>query len=200
MKLVLDALRFAANAHKTQKYGEFPYIHHCASVVYILQHFGVTDETVLTAGALHDVLEDTTTTHWELVKSFGDRVADIVLLVSNPHKKIQFYGHTEYYFEFEEWDNREDVINLQLLTRKQKHEIQYPKIVTSQDAILVKLADRIANVETGEKRDMYKKEYAFFRNTIYNTSRHPWLISLEEHRMWDWLDAEMKWDLTNEQQ
>lgn len=214
MKLVLDALRFAADRHGNQRYGgvdglkSYPYIHHCASVVYVLQHFGVTDQEILAAGACHDVLEDTDTTAWEVEKVIGKRAADIVRLVSNPDSILTYSTtdgkeHSVYLFEYEEWTSPEDfdrLIFTKKLSRKEKHEIQYQKIAMSWEAILVKQGDRIANVETGGKIEMYRTEYPFFRNTIYNKSRHSWLISSAECRMWDWLDTEMKWGLTNEQQ
>jgi (p)ppGpp synthase/HD superfamily hydrolase len=196
---LMDALRFAANQHAGQKYGGiegltgYPYIHHCASVVIILQQFGVTDEDVLVAGALHDVLEDTDTPSWEIEKAFGPRVARIVELVSNPHQMVRFYGHTEYYMEHESWDTAEDIIELRTLTRKEKHFIQYPKIATDEGAVLVKLGDRIANVETGGKIEMYRKEYEYFRSTLMSFAG--WKgreTSQAEHAMWWWLDKEMQ--------
>ena len=79
------------------------------------------------AGARHDVREDTDTTSWEIEKEFGPRVAQIVELVSNPHKMIRFYGRTEYLMEYEKWGTIEDVIEMRKLSRKEKHAIQYPK-------------------------------------------------------------------------
>jgi guanosine-3',5'-bis(diphosphate) 3'-pyrophosphohydrolase len=80
-ELLLLALSFAARAHEGQKRkdGQTPYIAHPMRVTTILHAgFGVTDPEVLAAAALHDVIEDTTTDHDDLVKHFGKRVATMV--------------------------------------------------------------------------------------------------------------------------
>ena len=211
---IMDALRFAADRHAGQKYGgidglpSYPYIHHCASVVIILQQFGVTDEDILMAGACHDALEDTNTTAWEVEKAIGKRAAGIVELVSNPDNVLTYSTtdgkeHSVYLFEHEEWVSPEDFDRLVFmknkLSRIQKHEIQYPKIATDPFAVIVKLADRIANIETGGKIAMYKKEYEFFRMTLTDrASGKPYFISKAECKMWDWLDEKMEWGLTND--
>jgi (p)ppGpp synthase/HD superfamily hydrolase len=213
---IMDALRFAADRHAGQKYGgidglpSYPYIHHCASVVIILQQFGVTDEDILMAGACHDVLEDTNTTAWEVEKAIGGRAASIVELVSNPDNVLTYSTtdgkeHSVYLFEHEEWVSPEDFDRLVFmknkLSRIQKHEIQYPKIATDPFAVIVKLADRIANIETGGKIEMYRKEYKFFRNTLKPSDGPGWVDrepSQAEYGMWRWLDKEMRWGLTND--
>jgi guanosine-3',5'-bis(diphosphate) 3'-pyrophosphohydrolase len=77
------ALMFAAQKHTDQRRkGERaePYINHLIEVVDLLaQHTGGTNTDVLLAGALHDTVEDTDTSYSELVKAFGENVADIVL-------------------------------------------------------------------------------------------------------------------------
>jgi (p)ppGpp synthase/HD superfamily hydrolase len=208
----MDALRFAADRHAGQKYGgidglpSYPYIHHCASVVIILQQFGVTDEDILMAGACHDVLEDTNTTAWEVEKAIGKRAAEIVELVSNPHEQVVYMQNgiqwTKLLYEYESCEFGEiELIENKKLSRKEKHEIQYPKIATDEGAVLVKLADRIANVETGGKIEMYRKEYEFFRKTIRKQqSKMDYLnsdLGWPAYCMWEWLDEKMEWGLTN---
>jgi len=57
------AKTFATAAHKSinqkRKYNNEPYIKHCEEVVSILKAVGITDEEVLAAAWLHDVVEDT---------------------------------------------------------------------------------------------------------------------------------------------
>ncbi len=43
----------------------------------------VSDETVLVASILHDILEDTTTTQEEIEGLFGDRVLELVVALSD---------------------------------------------------------------------------------------------------------------------
>lgn len=77
------ALMFAAQKHTDQRRkGDRaePYINHLIEVVDLLaQHTGGTHTDLLLAGALHDTVEDTDTTRDELVKAFGENVADIVM-------------------------------------------------------------------------------------------------------------------------
>jgi hypothetical protein len=41
------------------------------------------------------------------------------------------------------------------------------KVHSNPDAIILKLGDRIANIEHGGKIDMYAKEYAEFKGALY---------------------------------
>jgi hypothetical protein len=68
--------------------------------------------------------------------------------------------------------------------RKTRKKLTYPKIVEEENAIIGKLADRIANVERGGKLDKYKAEYPGFRKALYrkDCSCQP---------MWDHLDVLM---------
>lgn len=43
-----------------------------------------------------------------------------------------------------------------------------PKTASNRNAVILKLADRIANIEHGGKIDMYRKEYPEFRQALYN--------------------------------
>jgi len=77
------ALMFAAQKHTDQRRKGAraePYVNHLIEVVDLLaRHTGGANEAVLLAGALHDTVEDTATTREELVKAFGENVADIVM-------------------------------------------------------------------------------------------------------------------------
>lgn len=77
-----QALMFAAQKHTDQRRKGAraePYINHLIDVVDILaRHTGGQDATLLLAGALHDTIEDTGTTHEELKRAFDENVADIV--------------------------------------------------------------------------------------------------------------------------
>ena len=97
MKTVLQALAFAADKHRDQRRKEAsasPYINHPIALAnLLLNEAGVEDERVLVAALLHDTLEDTETTAPELVRLFGNEIANIVREVSddnalpNPERK-----------------------------------------------------------------------------------------------------------------
>ncbi|MBR3163221.1 MAG: bifunctional (p)ppGpp synthetase/guanosine-3',5'-bis(diphosphate) 3'-pyrophosphohydrolase [Clostridia bacterium] len=77
-RLILRAYNYADSKHKNQKRrsGE-PYIIHPLNVAYILAEVGLDDATIC-AALLHDVIEDTDVTHDDLVKEFGQEIAEMV--------------------------------------------------------------------------------------------------------------------------
>ncbi len=82
---VLDAVAFAARAHRSQmrKDKETPYASHVFRVCLVVRHaFGIDDEHVLTAAVLHDTIEDTTTDFDDVEEHFGRQVAEWVALLS----------------------------------------------------------------------------------------------------------------------
>ena len=75
---MLEAVAFAARAHRGQlrKDRETPYASHVFRVCLVVRHvFGIDNPHVLTAAALHDTVEDTTTDFDELKDEFGEKVA-----------------------------------------------------------------------------------------------------------------------------
>ncbi len=121
MDKLLQAIQFATSRHAKQlrKDNVTPFISHPLSVALILSEF-TSDNEILAAGVLHDVLEDTNTTVDELKKKFGVRVAKIVFECSESDKS-------------KSWEKR-------------KAE-SFGKIKTlSKEAVLVKLADILHNM------------------------------------------------------
>jgi GTP pyrophosphokinase len=76
--LLKKAYVFAAQAHKgqTRRSGE-PYLSHSLEVANMLAEMKL-DRTTLTAGLLHDVLEDTDATAVELTQAFGKEITHLV--------------------------------------------------------------------------------------------------------------------------
>lgn len=87
LTLVLKAAAFAANKHRTQKRKDTdasPYINHPLEVARILTEEGaVVDAEVIAAALLHDTIEDTNTLEAELAAEFGERVASMVVEVTD---------------------------------------------------------------------------------------------------------------------
>lgn len=142
---LLKAKEFAVKAHGQQMYGDKPYVVHLEHVHEVMKQYrhSNTDLLILMAAWLHDVLEDTATSKTELVRNFGQKIADIVYRVT-------------------------DEPGADRTERKRK---TYRKIRGHMDATSVKLCDRIANVEASsdvpEKLKMYKNEYREFRDAVY---------------------------------
>jgi GTP pyrophosphokinase len=78
------AEEFAREKHKgrLRKDRVTPYIEHPKGVVDLLKVIGVTDENVLAAGWLHDVIEDEGCTYEELKDRFNETVATYVRAVT----------------------------------------------------------------------------------------------------------------------
>ena len=125
MNILTEALLFASRKHSTQKRkdpAESPYVNHLIDVLHTLVHDGgFRDEELLAAGVLHDTIEDTETTDEELRNHFGDRVADLVLEVT-------------------------DDKGLEKMERKRLQIENAPKKSTG--AKVIKLADKISNLRS----------------------------------------------------
>lgn len=122
---VYRALRFAADRHSDQRRKGLraePYVNHLIEVIWLLSEFsGVSDPILLSAAALHDVVEDTETTLAELEREFGAAVTRIVA----------------------------DVTDDKSLSKQERKEQQVIKVSTATpDVKLLKLADHAANVAT----------------------------------------------------
>ncbi|MCR4589840.1 MAG: HD domain-containing protein [Lachnospiraceae bacterium] len=79
MNLLEEAIIYSTVMHqgKVRKFGNIPYILHPMEVAQILSTM-TNDIEVITAGILHDVVEDTDGTLEEIEKRFGKRVAALV--------------------------------------------------------------------------------------------------------------------------
>ena len=126
-KLILKAYNCAVEHHGDQcrKSGE-PYIIHPIQVAYTLADIGLDDSTIA-AALLHDVVEDTDLTNEDLVKEFGQEIADMVAGVTKLGK-IQFTTTEE--------QQVEDYRKMFLAMGKDIR------------VILIKLADRLHNMRT----------------------------------------------------
>lgn len=156
MKII--AKEFALLMHGSQQYGDSPYEYHLQAVVDVLKRFGFDDSTLIAAAWLHDVLEDTEATSEDLKARFTADVVDTVERVSTEPGK----------------------------NRKERTERTYPKIRGSQNAVILKLADRIANVEACLKDnpgllEMYSREYEAFRSALKRPD--------DPEELWSHLDA-----------
>ena len=88
MNWELKALKVAYRAHEDQKrkYTGEPYITHPIAVAGILKGAGITNEYVLAAALLHDVIEDTNHTALDLYHHFPSQVVHLVNEVTDVSK------------------------------------------------------------------------------------------------------------------
>ncbi len=125
--LILKAYNFAKKYHTGQKRmsGE-EYIIHPLNVAYTLADLSLDDATIC-AALLHDVVEDTEITNEDLIKEFGEEIAEMVAGVTKL-SKIQFQTIEE-----------EQVENYRKMFLAMGKDIR---------VILIKLADRLHNMRT----------------------------------------------------
>jgi (p)ppGpp synthase/HD superfamily hydrolase len=123
LRLVSEAADLAARRHTGQQRkgrGNEPYVNHLAEVADLLSiATDGTDAELVAAGWLHDTIEDTETTREELAQKFGERVAALVVEVT-------------------------DDMSLPKNERRQKQIVDAPK--KSPGAKLIKIADKISNI------------------------------------------------------
>jgi guanosine-3',5'-bis(diphosphate) 3'-pyrophosphohydrolase len=121
--LVSEAADFAARRHTGQQRkgrGNEPYVNHLAEVANLLaMATDGTDADLVAAGWLHDTVEDTATTREELAQKFDERVAALVVEVT-------------------------DDMTLPKAERRQKQIADAPR--KSPGAKLIKIADKISNI------------------------------------------------------
>ncbi len=120
--ILLKALHFAADRHRDHRRKDVhasPYINHPIHVAQILAEVGIQDPETLAAAVLHDTVEDTETSLGELAVEFGDRVARIV----------------------------SEVTDDKTLSKDERKRLQIEHAPDlSEEAALVKVADKISNV------------------------------------------------------
>jgi len=118
------AEKFGSIKHKgqTRKFSGEPYFEHPKRVAKIIKSFKKSHklDRLIAAALTHDTLEDTNTTHRDLVTLFGGLVASLVKELTSDPEEIARMGKTEY------------------LSKKM--------IDMSNWALVIKLADRLDNV------------------------------------------------------
>jgi len=163
MEKISEARRYAILHHGDQKYGDAPYVVHLDAVANVMSEFDFSDSFGLTCAYLHDIVEDTNVTAEDLRRDFSAGIALVVDACSKPKGMKRRESTTRY----------------------------YPKLKAVPFAVVVKLADRIANVRNCIQSEsgllsMYKKEYPEFRAALF-----PGDSQTEE--MWTELDKLMEW-------
>jgi (p)ppGpp synthase/HD superfamily hydrolase len=101
MDLIEKALEVAGEAHEGQyrKGTKIPYITHPVAVGMILMKAGYGD-SIVTAGILHDTVEDTNITLTDIEREFGAEIAEIVAGCSEPDKSLSWEERKEHTIEF----------------------------------------------------------------------------------------------------
>ena len=93
------AVQFSSHRHRDQKRKvlDCPYITHPLVLLYLVSKFS-DDEDVLCAAVLHDVVEDTKTSLMEIKDLFGQRVFELVDLLSED-KSLEYKKRNYLYIQ-----------------------------------------------------------------------------------------------------
>jgi (p)ppGpp synthase/HD superfamily hydrolase len=149
------AKQFAIEAHQGQWYGGKPYEFHLSAVVTLVAQARdpVLHPNFLEDIAwLHDVLEDTEVDAIELVEQFGSFITRSVQIITDPSGQPNRAS-------------RKTMTNSRL-------RICNVEDITERAALIVKIADRLANIKysalNGDhgKLEMYRKEHAAFEAAV----------------------------------
>ena len=138
---------FATRAHQGQvREGKshLPYITHPAAVVRMLKKAGITDQDILSAAWLHDVMEDCGIQYGTILGQFNEHIADMVQVLTR----------------VKGFDDR-----LDYLIRIQK---------ASPEVQLIKIADVLHNIRTLEKgfsREKWDRKYYATKWVYYPITR-----------------------------
>lgn len=148
------AKAFALNAHKDQMHGSVPITVHLEAVAgkateMANKYYGQKwdsdlKENIIAAAWLHDTVEDTDTTVQNILKEFGEGVAEIVSDVTDGPGKNRLERHLNTYY------------------RTRMNDL----------SILVKMCDRWHNQQRSTERaerfmEMYHREYLYFKFALY---------------------------------
>ena len=163
-EIVNKAYNFSKEAHKGQfrKFTNLPYFTHPKGVARYIEQL-TKDPEMIAAALLHDVVEDSNHTIEEIRTEFGERVASLVDEVTN--KEEERVG------------------------RKKKEYLKDKMVHMSDDALIIKLADRLQNVlflEKDAKTDEHKKFiFYYYKSTRYildNLKNTCWAINKKFNR------------------
>lgn len=129
IEMISHAYNFGMDAHKKQRrYSGEPYFEHCLNVAEILADLKM-DSVTITAGILHDVVEDTGVDLQEINDKFGKVVANLV-------------------------DGVTKIGGLKFQSKEQRQAETYRKMLVSMArdvrVIIIKFADRLHNMRTLE--------------------------------------------------
>jgi len=160
---VAKAVQFAVRYHgdQTRPTGA-PYAEHLLEALEVLvRGAGVTDPGILQAAVLHDVVEDTPCSIDDVRRAFGARVAEMVAWVTKPEPAAG-------------------------IDRKTAKEAYLSRLQDApDDAVLVKLADRVSNVQTLRNLRLPKQRQYYAETVRY-------IMPLAAQRQW-WAEWYASW-------
>lgn len=148
-----SAIKWAAKRHAGQDRDgvtPLPYVTHCAEVLSNLRNIGgITDDEMLCGAALHDVIEMGGITAAKVEKRFGPRVRELVVELTRSEPAPE---------------STEGLSKAAL--KKLRGEMLLDDIKKmSRDAMCIKLADRLSNLEDASRTKKGRELAAYLEHT-----------------------------------
>lgn len=172
VELKAEAVSLAMKSHSGQIYDQkrkYAYSFHLQYVESVLRRFGFDPRDsevarkLLIAAWLHDIIEDTPVTYKMLQKKFGQEIADLVAGVTNQAKNPSVDSQQRWL--------------LTLKKMKSSHHF----------SVILKLADRIANVEFGKSTEGINEKY-FWQFPLMKKTLLTSKAGKRELAMWKYLE------------
>lgn len=166
---LLEALQFAAVKHQYERrggYAPLPYVNHLIKVTNALvNRCGETEDALLLAAVLHDIIEDTDVTAEELSQRFGHVVSEVVLELT-------------------------DDMSLPYEVRKARQLETAAEL--SPRARIIRLADKASNIEDIFS---YPLDWTTGKKARYlqNAQRIAEVVKGENPRLDQWFDQTARW-------
>jgi guanosine-3',5'-bis(diphosphate) 3'-pyrophosphohydrolase len=164
-----EAAAMAARVHQNQKRKDrkkTPYFSHPARVALtVAVKFGCTDEKILAAAFLHDVLEDTLVDYDDLLRKFDKEIADIVAALSKDSRLVEPEREKKYDEELAKASWKTMLIKLA--------DVHDNLADATDDEIREKMFDRAERaLVLAKKHPELEKAAAIVRGLLEETKRH----------------------------
>lgn len=173
MDKVSEAIQFATIAHSgmCRKRDKTPYILHPLEAAVIVSTM-TSDEDIISAAVLHDVVEDTPVTMAELTEKFGERVATLVS------------SETE--------DKREHLSPVDTWQIRKEESLEVLKNADNTDISILWLGDKLANMRSFYRQWKAEGDAIWQNFNQKDPSRQKWYYTsiaeytsaLKEHAAW----------------
>ncbi|MFA5020633.1 MAG: HD domain-containing protein [Patescibacteria group bacterium] len=156
-----DLLLLADFAYDLAKYGhreQFrdsgePYFEHCRETALILMdELGIFNPNLIITALLHDMLEDNfLLTTWRIAWIFGDRISEMVSVLTKPKKTDKRFTND-----------------------RERHEFYFQQIERADcEVMLIKLCDRLHNLRTLDQCAPEKRQ----RKIIETKEKYLWMLA-----------------------
>ena len=155
MELVSEAIEFAVKVHDKmrRKKSEIPYILHPLEAAVIVATM-TTDQEIIAAAVLHDVVEDTNVTINEIEEKFGKRVRELV--------------------ESETEKKRADIPASETWRIRKEESLEFLRKTNDIGVLMVWLGDKLANIRSIYRELQIEGDALWNKFNQKDVNEHAW--------------------------